>query len=497
MAEDTGANDGPLMTAIAGYWDTGNVHYMNILQEQSYQDFADIKSLKELFSKQQIVTVGLGYRTPRGWTGHTVVGYRLDQSADDPDQYWLHIYDNNNPRHRIRTSEGEKDAANLLRVEIRKVIDSGTSQYAGTPKYTYEFDYLIYTEYGEERNNPWSSSKTGGNLNFMYGFAPLDNSIPIPYPPAGKRLPASVLPEPEVPLPAPPVEQPVPAEVGIGSYVQMGTYNGKPILWRIIHLDGDEALLFADRIITLKAFDAAGDPPGGRDHDFKHRFRLGSNYWKQSNIREWLKSNEARVTFSTQPPDMSHVAWGYDSYAHKPGFLTNFLSKERDAIIPVTHKVLLSWWDWRLKQSGGVSDDIATAVSKNDILVYHQDIRKAAAGYDRAIFLKVTDQVFLLSVKELHDYVYINGMDIRVYVTAEANAASQVLKGRHNLAFPWHYWLHTPLQGGAATVRYVSNTGEILYTDAYGAVPGVRPAVYVSLDSLTGCGTAESPLQIK
>ncbi|WFD09600.1 hypothetical protein [Tepidibacter hydrothermalis] len=71
-----------------------------------------------------------------------------------------------------------------------------------------------------------------------------------------------------------------PKELKIGDYIQFGKYNDELILWRIINIDPDgNPLLFSDRIISLKAFDADGNY-----HDDEIRVDDGSNYWRDSNI---------------------------------------------------------------------------------------------------------------------------------------------------------------------------------------------------------------------
>ncbi|OGO80567.1 MAG: hypothetical protein A2Y21_06470 [Clostridiales bacterium GWC2_40_7] len=43
-----------------------------------------------------------------------------------------------------------------------------------------------------------------------------------------------------------------------GDYVKFGMYDGDPILWRVVNVDGNGPLILSDRILCLKAFDAAG-----------------------------------------------------------------------------------------------------------------------------------------------------------------------------------------------------------------------------------------------
>mgnify|MGYP007101889272 CR=1 FL=1 len=44
----------------------------------------------------------------------------------------------------------------------------------------------------------------------------------------------------------------------IGEYIQLGTYNGAPIIWRHVDTDENGFLMISDKIITIKAFDGAG-----------------------------------------------------------------------------------------------------------------------------------------------------------------------------------------------------------------------------------------------
>lgn len=486
LAEDTGAKDGPLLTALAGHWDKGNQKYFENIGGRTRHDFTDIERLKVLFERKQAVTVGLAYKTPQGnLNGHAIVGYRLDQSADDPDRYWLYVYDNNNPYNRLFTPEGPYDGSNLLKIEIRKVLDPLVSQQAGEPRYTYEYDYLIYTNYGEGQKTPWSSSRYGGNLNFMYRFGSLAAAIPSPNPGPGKKtaVPAAapVLPPPA----AAPVSEPKQAKAGelaVGSYVQLGRYQNQPLLWQVIHLEGGQATLLTSQVLQGKSFDAAGDNLGKARDPKGHALRNGSNYWGQAAIREWLNSKDAKVTYSSSPPVRPNVAG--ESYAQEAGFLTNFTEKERQAMAPVTRRTLLNWWDKAFHEGGSPAKDVGAAASKGEILAYREDIASASERYERALYQQFTDTVFLLSVQELHDYVYANHFPVQ---------GTWLSGGSRGKAAP--YWLSTPLQGAASTVRYVNTDGLVLYEVAYGAM-GVRPALVISTEGLSGAGTAANPYRI-
>ena len=86
--------------------------------------------------------------------------------------------------------------------------------------------------------------------------------------------------------------------IKIGDYVQMGTYDGEPILWRCVDEDENGPLMLSDKILCRKMYDGAGDNIIGSHSrgigvNPQTREFTGSNYWKDSNIRSWLNSNES------------------------------------------------------------------------------------------------------------------------------------------------------------------------------------------------------------
>jgi len=143
----------------------------------------------------------------------------------------------------------------------------------------------------------------------------------------------------------------------IGSYVQLGMYKDKPIVWMVVHNDDNGSILLSKDIITVKAFDANGDKAESRDSKYNTRVIEGSNYWTKANLCEWLNSEEQIVNYSHQEPDAAHtMGVSYStfvtgksrtlaenvSYAEEPGFLTNFNDMERAAIQAITLRTYLS-----------------------------------------------------------------------------------------------------------------------------------------------------------
>lgn len=148
-------------------------------------------------------------------------------------------------------------------------------------------------------------------------------------------------------LPAATVSATTTDTMAVGSYVQFGSYYGQPILWRVINQDANGTLIFMDKIITIKPFNAM--EPTSTD---TNRQSYGSNYWPNSNLRDWLNSNASNVTWSTQAPDSAHVWSGYNPYSTEAGFLSNFTTNEQNAISPVTHKSVISNVDGEVPNGG-------------------------------------------------------------------------------------------------------------------------------------------------
>lgn len=141
------------------------------------------------------------------------------------------------------------------------------------------------------------------------------------------------------------------SDVKLGSTIVLGTYNSQPVEWRVLNIsnDGKQALIVANNILTLKAYDA---PESGRYNyyngqdywnsdtktltaDMQSKLR-GNNKWEYSNIRTWLNSTNENVAYKDQAPvnkAMSDMKNGYNTEA---GFLKNFTEEEIAAILTTT-----------------------------------------------------------------------------------------------------------------------------------------------------------------
>src|SRR5690606_4860205 len=135
----------------------------------------------------------------------------------------------------------------------------------------------------------------------------------------------------------------------------------------------------------------------------------------------------------------------------------NFTAYERSFIQPVVHRSILSAYD--------AGYDPAKIDSGSEA---HQDITgspdRAVANYDTAYASETEDRVFLLSMKELHDYVYRN-MNQTYLATYSSHAVDQFDDGRrYRYTTPGTYWLRDAHGESSSAVRVASPSGSI---DAY------------------------------
>ncbi|MCR5105188.1 MAG: DUF6273 domain-containing protein [Eubacterium sp.] len=66
--------------------------------------------------------------------------------------------------------------------------------------------------------------------------------------------------------------------------ITFGTYNGNPIIWRVLNVQNDDAFLLSDKILCRKAFNSEND----------------SYEWKDSTLREWLNGEFYNTSFSEE-----------------------------------------------------------------------------------------------------------------------------------------------------------------------------------------------------
>lgn len=140
-------------------------------------------------------------------------------------------------------------------------------------------------------------------------------------------------------------------KVKMGDTIVFGKYNDEPVKWRVIKLqEENNAVLIADNILTMKAFDAAESGKynelDGEDYwtatkeqihilgeDGQRKIR-GDNRWSTSNIRTWLNSSNENVGYQDQAPGIKAMSNRQNGYEAEAGFLHGFTEAELSAIVP-------------------------------------------------------------------------------------------------------------------------------------------------------------------
>ncbi len=273
------------------------------------------------------------------------------------------------------------------------------------------------------------------------------------------------------------------ATIQCGSYVQMGTYNGRPILWRCVafekiigtddngnpitdstnttieYRDGYLPLMLADNAIDQKPFDAIGSNTGGSHGRESTRATNGSNYWADSNIRDWLNSSAAAG-------NVVYTCGNEPTYADEAGFLSNFTDTEKSAMKTATQKSILT----------NIDKDFTDAAG-SETLRYNDSVSEVAQNYHYAYSELVTDTMFLLDVQQLKT-VYHNTGDYY-----------------EPLGHILYHWLRTPMSTHDYLVRIAFCSGEVVSYPAYASNIGVRPAFYLNPSSefICGEGTFQKP----
>lgn len=274
--------------------------------------------------------------------------------------------------------------------------------------------------------------------------------------------------------------------IKVGDYVQFGEYLDKPILWKVINIDSDGSpMLFSDKIISLKPFDAAESGTNAKQLDNpyssdQYRQTMGSNRWKNSNIRDWLNSNDYVVKYSTQAP--TKEASNYNSYDKEPGFLTNFTKDELRSIKPVNHKSILASID-KSEKAGGTEAHF-----------YNENLANCLEHYDSAYYENVTDKVYLLDVKEFYDYIYKRGFDFIKKPTEEAVVNSEYKDNILSANNYWFYWLRTPCADFTGYTRHMEPDHFMCSSSCNLGSGGIAPVLNLNTVNVkSGSGTANDP----
>ena len=193
-------------------------------------------------------------------------------------------------------------------------------------------------------------------------------------------------------------------DLKVGNFVSFGTFDGKEMLWQVLHIDGDQCLLYCSEELLRGEFDASM-------HCYQSTALMsmgdiyGSVDWLSSDVRTYLNADSDFVLYDNSSMYFSPSSkmmrptggWGTDdpepSYADEPGFLSSahFTMEERCLIEETTRRVHPA--------TSNPNAPGATAVQ----------IKNIPSGemnrlYDEYGSAEVTDEMFLLNAEEFDEY---------------------------------------------------------------------------------------------
>ncbi len=303
----------------------------------------------------------------------------------------------------------------------------------------------------------------------------------------------------------------------VGQYLKFGTYkpqaysstnNDSAITWIIVNVDTEknQAVLISEKVLDMKPFDCAESGKFNKDlsgnsydRSIKETYSQsqivefrGNSDWETSNIRTWLNSNDARVTYKDQAPVSTGTDEETNYYDKQPGFLYDFTKEEINLLCDVVNTTTLN----------------AINAEGSDKPVYKFAPGLISADYKLSKYAskKTTDKVYLLSVDEVKKYLYNNNLLIFASPTQSAIDSDRSSFYKVALSYNTTYcnWaLRTPDGTDSTSVLAVgfgaSSKQDIITYYASASGFGIRPAVTISLEKLTvdGEGTADNPYTIK
>lgn len=233
--------------------------------------------------------------------------------------------------------------------------------------------------------------------------------------------------------------------VQTGQYVKYGTYNGQPLIWRVVGKSSSTGIMLflsdslkkSDGSYDNRYFDYAVNS-GEKDNGDRARALYGSNNWERSDIRAWLNG-----TF-------------YNSLPNK------------DKVVSVSHKTILNL------------NDQAEATSGSGYHIENVEFSTVLQNYNTAYSKNVTDKVYLVSIGELKNIIH----------PAIGNAY-------YNSGYS--YWLRDARGDNQPHLtRTVAWNGQIGDGVSKYTYYSIRPALNLSNDIvLSGTGTASNPYTIK
>lgn len=238
-------------------------------------------------------------------------------------------------------------------------------------------------------------------------------------------------------------------------------YNGAVIRFVVGKKASDRVGLVAERIISLKAFDAK--EPSNSNSDRKN---YGNNRASVSNLLLWLNSAAAAGGWYTAqhsadaPPTSANVWDSKNPYDQEAGFLSFFEPDFRAALLDDTITVAKN-----TVTDGGGSEQITRKVR----LLTETEV---GLGNENGI------------VEGTQWPLFTDANSRKAYPTPEAVSKSNYTNSSLSATQPWYYWLLTPNAGRAYNARDVGSDGGLSNDNAYRGDNGVRPALFLAPGTL-------------
>ena len=271
----------------------------------------------------------------------------------------------------------------------------------------------------------------------------------------------------------------VSSKISVGDYYTLGSYYGEPIVWRCVAIDENGPLMLSDKILCLKAFDAAGKSPYHEDDWGWPRIKGGSNCWSDSSIRQWLNTSGS-VSYSHCPPSKQNVYNGSNPYDEEDGFLSGFSLNDLREIKEVTHRVYLNSYDQTRKGycDGGSKE-----------LNYLINSSSSPIDYSKYYYQNVTDNLFLLGPEQIDEACNNLGKNyiLYAYPTASAVKNSTFKNSSLDPSKTWETFFGVPRNEGASYENVtlsctLDGTNSTRVIAAYNGEIGIRPAFYLNTE---------------
>ena len=223
--------------------------------------------------------------------------------------------------------------------------------------------------------------------------------------------------------------------VYFGNYKQNAKYEKKPIEWRVLSVNGNDAFVVADKALDCKEYNKRKEKNGYPDY---------SCTWETSTLRDWLN--------------------GTDDYANDDTAFINaaFVDDERNAII-----------ETNVVNEDNLSNNAESGKNTIDkiFLLSIGEVNDTSYGFD-----EFNNFYTETRATKATDYAYING----AYQSNISNYDSNNMSGN------CIWWLRSPIIDSnyyAARVHITGWTHDYDDPVNYGDFTSVRPALHVNLNS--------------